>query len=119
MIANPRLRWAVVAVCLILVSGCSFGDGGEGGVPPTSGETVAPTDVLGQAEKLIGPKMPKGSTLECPDPLAAVVKSTTTCTWSSPDGSSIGMTLTVTDIEDGRASLHFKNDDAVTPSPSS
>lgn len=110
---------APVAVsCLVLLAGC--GSGGDGETPPTSStQTVAPDDITGQANKLIGPKMPEGSTLDCLDPLAAEADATTTCTWTIPDGSTIGMTVTVTEIVDDRASLHFKNDDSVTPSPSS
>lgn len=101
--------------CAVLLAGC-----GSGGDEPGEGntQTVAPADVTGQAENLIGPKMPEGSSLDCPDPLAAQVDATTTCTWSIPDGSSIGMTVTVTEIVDDKASLKFKNDDSVTPSPS-
>lgn len=113
----PALTLALAAVGL--TAGCSFSVGDESPTPQRSGETVTPSDITGQAEKLIGPKMPEGSTVDCPDALAAEVDATTACTWSMPDGSSIGMTVTVTEIADGRASLNFKNDDSATPSSSS
>lgn len=107
---------SLVLACAALLAGC-----GSDGDQPTTGDTqtVAPTDVTAQAERLIGPKMPDGSTLDCPEALAAQVDATTPCTWSIPDGSSIGMTVTVTQIVDDKASLNFTNDDAVTPSPTS
>ena len=107
---------SLVLASAALLVGCTSG-GDEPGTGST--QTVAPADVTSQAQDLIGPKMPEGSSLDCPDPLAAQVDATTTCTWSIPDGSSIGMTVTVTQIVDDRASLKFTNDDAVTPSPSS
>lgn len=107
---------SLVLASAALLAGC----GSDGDRPdPGSTQTVMPADVTAQAERLIGPKMPEGSTLDCPETLAAKVDGTTRCTWSVPDGSSIGMTVTVTEIVDGSASLHFENDDEVTPSPSS
>ncbi|KRE39500.1 hypothetical protein ASG73_04095 [Janibacter sp. Soil728] len=110
----PAASLALVAAALL--TGC----GSDGDQPdPGSTQTVTPADVTGQAERLIGPKMPEGSTLHCPEALAAQVDATTTCTWSIPDGSSIGMTVTVTQIVEDTASLNFTNDDSVTPSPTS
>ncbi|MGN7259623.1 hypothetical protein [Janibacter anophelis] len=115
------VRVASATVLTLLCASFAAGCGGDTDPPPESmsGPTVQPADITAQAERLIGPKMPEGSTLECPDPLSAQVDATTTCSWAMPDGTSIGMTVTVTEITDGKASLNFANDDQVTPSPSS
>ena len=104
-------------VCATIAAGC--GDDTDPPPESVSGPTVQPADITSQAERLIGPKMPEGSTLTCPDPLSAQVDATTVCSWAMPDGTSIGMTVTVTEVTDGRASLNFTNDDEVTSSPKS
>lgn len=119
LLAHRPPALVLILAAATLATGCSFSVGDESPTPQRSGETVTSSDVTAQAEELIGPKMPEGSTLDCPDPLAAEVDATTRCTWSMPDGSSIGMSVTVTEITDGTARLKFTNDDAATPSPTS
>lgn len=97
---------------------CAGEDGPDvDGVAPTSPDvsqsTVAPPDVVAQARRAFAGTVPDDATLECPDPLPAQERATTRCTWTLPDEGTMGMTVTVTALEDGTARLHFANDDAV------
>lgn len=91
--------------------------GSEPTSPHVSQSTVAVPDVVAQAKEAFEGKVPDDATLECPDPLPAEEKATTRCTWTIPGKGTLGMTVTVTTVEDGAARLHFAND-AKTTSPS-
>lgn len=120
----PALRrTSTTAAAVLLLAACSTTSGApdvtgaEPSSPGVSHATVAVPDVVAQATDALGGQMPDDATLACPDPLTAEQDASTRCTWTIPGEGTLGMTVTVTAIEDGSARLHFANDDEVTPSP--
>lgn len=97
-----------------LLSGCSASVKVEKPEAKMSAEKVA--DLT--AEKLAATyKQPKPD-VTCPEDLAAKVGTTSRCTLTAEDGSSVGVTVKVTSVEGTKMNFDIQVDDTVSPAPS-
>lgn len=68
-----------------------------------------------KAKEALGSQMPADVEIDCPEDLKAEEGATVKCTWTMPDGTSLGMTATATSVDGSNVQMNFKNYDAVTP----
>ncbi|WKX69396.1 DUF4333 domain-containing protein [Streptomyces sp. XD-27] len=100
---------STVAVGALLV-GCS-----SSSTPQLSADKLA-TKV---AEMLAAEKGLSKPQVTCPEDLVGKVGTTTRCTLTADDGSTLGVTVTVKSVDGSEVNITAKADDTVTPAPSS
>ncbi len=105
MFGKRLLVLGALSTCL-LAAGCSSGT-------PTVSQTDVETQVKEAVAKQVG-QTPKS--ISCPSSLAATVGATQRCTLTAEDGSTIGLTVTVTSVEGGTAKFSVQVDSA-SPAP--
>ena len=108
---NPVLWGAAALAVGALLSGCS--------VTVVKGKAKLSADKLGaevakQLAATTGQPEPKVS---CPEDLAGEVGTTTRCTLTADDGSTLGVTVKVTSVKDDKIHFDIKADDKATPAP--
>lgn len=81
-----RLHLLPIAALAALVAGC--------GTP-----TLAESDIEEQAEDVLEDAVGVRPEVDCPDDLVAEVGETLECTLTAPDGSQLGTTITVTEVD--------------------
>jgi len=119
MIRMRTLRPAALGaagITMALLTGCSgsasvsVGDG----TPQISGANLS-KQVAKELAASTGQPTPR---IKCPDPLIGKVGKTTRCTLIGDDQSTVGLTVTVTSVDDSRIHFHVDVDDTATPGPS-
>lgn len=85
------------------ISGCSASVGGG-----TIDRAELEQQVSDSLEQQVGTAP---ESVDCPDELAAEPEATTRCTVTAPDGSEIGATVTVTEVEGSNVSFDIQVDD--------
>ncbi|MFN2612958.1 MAG: DUF4333 domain-containing protein [Solirubrobacterales bacterium] len=110
--SSPRLgALLVVALLCLLLYGCS----GEASVGK---DTVSKEDVARQAQQRFDALAQKGGgtfpPVVCPSDLDAKVGATVRCTATGEDGTTLGITVSVTSIDEKTetANMHFQADSA-------
>ncbi|GEK04633.1 DUF4333 domain-containing protein [Streptomyces sp. ATE26] len=93
----------------VLLSGCSASV--SVGTPKLSAGKLASTLSAKLAATTGRPK----PHITCPEDLKGKVGTTTRCTLSADDGSTLGITVKVTSVEDGKINFDYKADDKVSP----
>ncbi|MEU5106359.1 MULTISPECIES: DUF4333 domain-containing protein [unclassified Streptomyces] len=99
----------------VLLSGCSASVSVEkSSAPRLSADKVA-TIV---AEKLAATTGQAKPDITCPDALEGKVDTTTRCKLTADDGSTLGVTVTVTGVDGNKINFDVKADNTPTPAPS-
>ncbi|MEW2068735.1 DUF4333 domain-containing protein [Streptomyces sp. NPDC007346] len=111
--ARPSVAiWSLSAVAAgVLLVGCSGSVTLGNSAPKLSSDQLATT----VAEKLAETTGQPTPDITCPEDLVGKVDTTTRCTLTAKDGSTLGVTVTVTSVEDEKINFDIKADD--TPSP--
>lgn len=104
--------WSIsgVAVATLLV-GCSASVNVEKSEPKLSADKLATT----VAEKLAATTGQPKPDITCPEDLTGKVGTTTRCTLTASDGSTLGVTVTVSSVEGGKINFDIKADDTASP----
>lgn len=113
--ATPRLSaatWALPAVVAGgLLVGCSAPVNAEKSEPQLSADKLAAT-VAAKLAATTGQPKPH---ITCPQGLTGKVGSTTRCTLTANDGSTLGVTVTVSSVKGGQINFDIKADDTASP----
>ncbi|MEU1784729.1 DUF4333 domain-containing protein [Streptomyces sparsogenes] len=110
--ATPILS-AVAAAALLV--GCSASVEVEKSSPPKlSSDKLAAT----VADKLAASTGQAKPDITCPDDLVGKDGTTTRCELTADDGSTLGVTVTVTSVDGREINFDIKADDTPTPAPS-
>ncbi|WP_406144962.1 DUF4333 domain-containing protein [Streptomyces sp. NBC_01012] len=107
-------KWSLSALAAgVLLAGCS------GSVSIGNSEPKMASDKLADtvAEKLASTMNQPKPDITCPDDLVGKVDTTTRCTLNAEDGSTLGVTVTVTGVDGEKISFDIKADDTPTPAP--
>ncbi|MEE4493957.1 DUF4333 domain-containing protein [Streptomyces sp. NPDC050529] len=104
--------WSLSAVAAgVLLVGCS------GSVSVGNSEPKLSKDKLGTtvAKKLAATTGQPTPDVTCPEDLVGKVGTTTRCTLTAGDGSTLGVSVTVTSVVDKQINFDIKADDTATP----
>ncbi|SDN12073.1 protein of unknown function [Streptomyces sp. cf386] len=116
--AVPRLSAAASILSAVAVSallaGCSASVNVEKPELKMSAEKLA--DLV--AEKLAATMNQPKPNVTCPDDVSAKVGTTTRCKLTADDGSSLGVTVTVTSVEGTKMNFDIQADETASPAPS-
>ncbi|MGW1589341.1 DUF4333 domain-containing protein [Streptomyces sp. NPDC002386] len=99
------------AVVGSLLSGCSASVSVGESTPKLSSDKLASTLSAKLAAATGRPK----PDVTCPEDLKGKVGTTTRCTITADDGSTLGVSVKVTSVEDGKINFDFKADDKASP----
>ncbi|MEU5387263.1 DUF4333 domain-containing protein [Kitasatospora cineracea] len=91
------------------------GDGGDAALPKVSAAKVAKTT----AQKLAAARSKAEPKVTCPDDLLGKVGTVLRCQLVADDGSTLGITVTVTAVQGTNVNFAIKADDKATPAASS
>lgn len=94
----------------LLLAGCS-GEVHLGGTPKLSKDKLADTVAQKLADTTGRPK----PDITCPEDLKGTVGTTTRCTLTAADGSTLGVTVTVTSVDGSQVNFDIKADDHASP----
>ncbi|MGY1580985.1 DUF4333 domain-containing protein [Streptomyces sp. MN13] len=116
---TARLRTAACSFTTlaagVLLVGCSVSVGGTGdSAPKLSSDKLADTVARKLAETTGQPK----PDVTCPEDLTGKVGTTTRCTLTAGDGSTLGVTVTVSSVEGDRIDFDIKADETASPAVS-
>ncbi|MFJ9207241.1 hypothetical protein CU044_4782 [Streptomyces sp. L-9-10] len=103
---------SAVAAGTLLV-GCSASVDVGTTTPKMSTEKLATT----VAEKLAATTGQPKPNITCPEDLAGKVGTTTRCTLTADDGSTLGVTVKVTSVEGDQINFDIKADETASPAP--
>lgn len=112
MARSTAVTWSLSAVAAgALLVGCS------GSVSVGDSESKLSKDKLSAtvAEKLAETTGRPEPDVTCPEDLAGKVGAKTRCTLTAGDGSTLGVTATVTSVDGGRVNFDIKADDTASP----
>jgi len=102
---------SAVAVGMLL-GGCSASvEVGSGSPPKLSAEKLS--GLL--ADKLASTTGRPKPHITCPEDLAGEIGTTTRCELTADDGSTLGVSVTVTSVKDGQINFDYKADDKASP----
>lgn len=73
--------------------------------------SVSKSDVESKVKDVFSSKIPGTITVSCDGDLKAEKGKTERCIITADDGSRLGVTVSVTDVKDGKADMHFQADD--------
>jgi hypothetical protein len=105
-------RWGLSAVASgVLLAGCSTSVSVGNSEPKLSADKLATT----VAEKLATTTGQPKPDITCPEDLAGKVGTTTRCTLTADDGSTLGVSVTVTSVDGGQINFDIKADDTASP----
>jgi hypothetical protein len=110
--AATSILSAVAAAALLV--GCSASAGVEKSTPKLSADKLSDT----VAEKLAATTGQAKPNITCPDDLEGKVDTTTRCKLTADDGSTLGVTVTVTGVDGNKINFDVKADNTPTPAPS-
>lgn len=104
--------WCLSAAAAgVLLVGCSGSITIGNSVPKLSSDKLATTVAEKLAETTGQPK----PDITCPEDLAGKVGTTTRCTLTAGDGSTLGVTVTVTSVEDEKINFDIEADETGSP----
>lgn len=104
--------WGLLAVATgALLVGCSVSASVGGSTPKLSKEKLADT----VAERLAATTGQAKPDVTCPEDLTGKKGTSTRCTLTASDGSTLGVTVTVTSVEGDDIKFDIKADDTPTP----
>ncbi|MFD3912576.1 DUF4333 domain-containing protein [Streptomyces sp. NPDC058603] len=109
--AATSILSAVAAGALLV--GCSASVDVSTTTPKMSTEKLATT----VAEKLAATTGQPKPNITCPEDLAGKVGTTTRCTLTADDGSTLGVTVKVTSVEGDQINFDIKADETASPAP--
>ncbi|MGW5125555.1 DUF4333 domain-containing protein [Streptomyces sp. NPDC004069] len=113
--ATPRLSAATSILSAVaagaLLVGCSASVNIGGSTPKLSKDKLADT----VAEKLAATTGRPKPDITCPENLAGKVGTTTRCTLTAEDGSTLGISVTVTSVEGKQINFDIKADETASP----
>ncbi|MEV4874630.1 DUF4333 domain-containing protein [Streptomyces cyaneofuscatus] len=109
--AIPLLSAAAAGLLLV---GCSGSVSIGNSEPKLSSDKLATT----VAEKLAATTNQPKPDITCPEDLVGKVGTTTRCTLTAGDGSTLGVTVTVTSVEDEKINFDIKADETASPAAS-
>ncbi|MES9524965.1 DUF4333 domain-containing protein [Streptomyces capoamus] len=95
----------------VLLGGCSGSVTVEKSKPTVSADKLAAT----VSERLAAQTGRPKPRITCPEDLAGKVGTTTRCTLTAADGSTLGVTVTVTSVEGKQVDFGIKADDKASP----
>ena len=101
---------AFIAAAGVLLVGCSASVS-VGSQPKLSKDKLATT----VAEKLAATTGQPTPDVACPEDLVGKVGTTTRCTLTADDGSTVGVTVTVSSVDGDRINYDIKADDTASP----
>ncbi|MFI6014991.1 DUF4333 domain-containing protein [Streptomyces sp. NPDC051243] len=115
--AVPRLSAATSILSAVavgaLLAGCSASVNVEKTEPKMSAEKLANL----VAEKLASTANQPKPDVTCPEDVPAKVGTTTRCTLTADDGTSLGVTATVSSVEGTKMNFDIQADETPTPAP--
>ncbi|ARF76043.1 DUF4333 domain-containing protein [Kitasatospora albolonga] len=112
MARSTAVTWSLSAVAAgALLVGCSGSVSIGNTEPKLSSDKLATT----VSEKLAATTNQPKPDITCPEDLVGKVGTTTRCTLTADDGSTLGVTVTVTSVEDERINFDIKADDTASP----
>ncbi|MFE4693229.1 DUF4333 domain-containing protein [Streptomyces sp. NPDC056749] len=117
--AIPRstaAKWSLSVAAVtagVLLTGCSASVSVGKTEPKLSAEKLAAT----VSEKLARTTGQPEPDISCPEDLAGKVGTTTRCELTADDGSTLGVTATVTSVEGEQINFDIKADETATPAP--
>ncbi|MER7494201.1 DUF4333 domain-containing protein [Streptomyces pharetrae] len=94
-----------------LLVGCSASAGSGDAEPKLSSDKLADTVAQKLADTTGRPK----PDVTCPEDLTGKVGTTTRCTLTADDGSSLGVTVTVSSVDGDRINFDIKADETASP----
>ncbi|MGW2642235.1 DUF4333 domain-containing protein [Streptomyces sp. NPDC001348] len=104
--------WSLTAVAAgALLVGCSASVKAEKDTPKLSADKLA-SSVSEKLAAQTGQPKPK---ITCPEDLAGKVGTTTRCKLTAGDGSTLGVTVTVTSVKGSQINYDIKADDKASP----
>ncbi|WP_405387636.1 DUF4333 domain-containing protein [Streptomyces sp. NBC_01102] len=107
--------WSLAAMTAgALLTGCS-GSVSIGNTDPELSADKLATTVGKKLAATTGQPVPD---VTCPEDLAGKVGTTTRCTLTAGDGSTVGVTVTVTSVDGSQINFDIKADDTASPAPS-
>ncbi|MEU0282166.1 DUF4333 domain-containing protein [Streptomyces sp. NPDC088147] len=109
--AATSILSAVAAGALLV--GCSASVEVGSSTPKMSTDKLATT----VAEKLAATTGQPKPDITCPEDLAGKVGTTTRCTLTADDGSTLGVTVKVTSVEGDQINFDIKADETASPAP--
>ncbi|WP_225824411.1 DUF4333 domain-containing protein [Streptomyces naphthomycinicus] len=110
----PATRWSTALPVLtagLLLAGCSASVEVGKSTPELSADRLADT-VAAKLAATTGQPKPR---VACPEDLPGKVGTTTRCTLTADDGSTLGVTVKVTSVENGQVNFDIKADDHASP----
>ncbi|MEV5316733.1 DUF4333 domain-containing protein [Streptomyces sp. NPDC052687] len=114
MTRTPVAVWSAATLTLgALLTGCSASAGVGESEPKLSSGKLADT----VAEKLAATTGQPKPDVTCPEDLTGKVGTTTRCTLTADDGSTLGVTVTVTSVDGDRIDFDIKADETASPAP--
>lgn len=111
---SAAIRRLMVAAAGVLLVGCSGSVTIGNSEPELSSDKLATT----VAEKLAATTNQPKPDVTCPEDLVGKVGTTTRCTLTAGDGSTLGVTVTVTSVEDEKINFDIKADETASPAAS-
>ncbi|WP_405798143.1 DUF4333 domain-containing protein [Streptomyces sp. NBC_01506] len=109
--ATTSILSAVAAGALLV--GCSGSVEVGTSTPKLSADKLATT----VAEKLAATTNQPEPDITCPEDLTGKVDTTTRCTLTADDGSTLGVTVTVTSVDGDQIDFDIKADETTSPAP--
>ncbi|WP_030351591.1 DUF4333 domain-containing protein [Streptomyces scopuliridis] len=109
--AAPSILSAIAAG--VLLAGCSASVDVGTSTPKLSADKLATT----VAEKLAATTGQPKPDITCPEALAGKVGTTTRCTLTADDGSTLGVTVKVSSVEGDEINFDIKADETASPAP--
>ncbi|MES4902749.1 MULTISPECIES: DUF4333 domain-containing protein [unclassified Streptomyces] len=109
--ATTSILTAVAASALL--AGCSASVSAEKSTPKLSADKLATT----VAERLAATTGRPKPNITCPKELKGKVDTTTRCKLTADDGSTLGVTVTVTGVDGDNIKFDVKADNTPTPAP--
>ncbi|MFD6276267.1 DUF4333 domain-containing protein [Streptomyces sp. NPDC060209] len=107
-------KWSLSAVAVgVLLAGCSASVSAGKTDPKLSSDKLA--DSL--ADKLAATTGQPKPDITCPEDLAGKVGTETRCTLTADDGSTLGVSVTVTSVDGEQIHYDFKADETASPAP--
>ncbi|MDF6018066.1 DUF4333 domain-containing protein [Streptomyces sp. JH34] len=111
---SAATRWSLSAVGAgVLLAGCSASVSVGKTDPKLSADELA-TTVSGKLARTTGRPKPD---ITCPEDLAGKVGTTTRCELTADDGSTLGVTVTVTSVEGEQIDFGIEADETASPTP--
>ncbi|MFD9598821.1 DUF4333 domain-containing protein [Streptomyces sp. NBC_01224] len=111
---STAAKWSLSAVAAgALLVGCSASVSAGKSEPKLSSDKLAAS----LADKLASTTGQPKPDITCPEDLAGKVGTETRCTLTSNDGSTLGVTVTVTSVDGKQIHYDFKADETASPAP--